>query len=169
MLNAVTCQLSDGILLSEALHQSLSDEWRYKGCVMSMTGWEYIGAQSTTLSGRTCLPWVGTDMEESGAFPDRLVPSARCRNPDLHPHGPWCYVDTGVREQCNIRVCSKTLNHLFLGHINIPYVWSLKALNHLLGLQSIVCWGSLMSGHLFRACFRLHQGYIFCISFMPQG
>ena len=75
-----------------------------------MTGWEYIGELNVALSGEECYPWVGSDMQETGTFPDNYVTHAsnRCRNPDLDPSGPWCYVGDNIREYCKIDLCGKT-------------------------------------------------------------
>ena len=86
----------------------------YRYCLWSMTGWEYIGALNVSMSEKGCLPWVGSDMEETGAFPDQRVTYAtnRCRNPDLDPNGPWCYVGNNTREYCKIDLCGK--NQLYV-------------------------------------------------------
>ena len=86
----------------------------YMGCLHSMTGWEYIGTRSVSMSGKECLPWVGSDMEETGAFPDHHMSyaSSKCRNPDLDPNGPWCYVGNNTREYCKINLCGKNQLHV---------------------------------------------------------
>ncbi|CAG0906522.1 unnamed protein product, partial [Darwinula stevensoni] len=64
---------------------------------LSSKGREYVGKRSESISGLPCAPWL-SHIESSEhllpGFSDDVDASHRfCRNPNGHPHGPWCYVD----------------------------------------------------------------------------
>lgn len=86
-------------------------------CKLSHMGLEYMGDISKTESGIRCQSWSmqnpihSIDQSYTGdKFPERSVTKAKnyCRNPSLHPAGPWCYsIDRElINDTCGIPLCS---------------------------------------------------------------
>ncbi|XP_018333325.1 plasminogen-like isoform X6 [Agrilus planipennis] len=86
-------------------------------CILSHLGLEYRGEIQKTESGVPCQAW---DSEKpvhkvnisfiDEKFSDFSKKNAMnyCRNPSLHPDGPWCYSmeKNNINETCMIPLCS---------------------------------------------------------------
>ena len=75
-------------------------------CLLDERGYNYIGKQNVTKSGRICQMWSSqTPHEHTHGF---NYERNYCRNPDREPK-PWCYTtDPDVREElCDIPLCGK--------------------------------------------------------------
>jgi len=81
-------------------------------------GVEYMGTQSTTVNGYTCLAWASDTPHDpvpyepariDSNFPDgsREAASNYCRNPDSDAVGLWCYTTDLDRQwdYCDIPLC----------------------------------------------------------------
>lgn len=79
---------------------------------MTRSGTEYAGTVNTTISGKSCVPWVDTAFKDSTAFPEDNAKDALnyCRNPNpnVFVDGVWCFSDTdGPWEFCSVPFCGK--------------------------------------------------------------
>ena len=90
-----------------------------KVCRLTQEGREYRGNTSVTIDGFTCQAWTSQtpllhEMTDPDLFPDQTLEEAQnfCRNPDGHPHGPWCYkmehtasTTITAKTTCNVPYC----------------------------------------------------------------
>ncbi|KAL0104423.1 hypothetical protein PUN28_017273 [Cardiocondyla obscurior] len=82
------------------------------GCVYGK-GNQYTGQANVTVSGNACLPWGNERIARqlrvtvpSREIRDKLEMHNYCRNPNpVKESRPWCYIETGRREYCDIPAC----------------------------------------------------------------
>jgi len=88
-------------------------DWGYcdaKKCDESYSGngYDYRGCKSTTVSGKTCIPWVGNPyLADATRVSDDAGTTGHhnfCRNPSNDAGGLWCYVTghTYVWDWCDM-------------------------------------------------------------------
>ncbi|KAI4469183.1 plasminogen-related [Holotrichia oblita] len=101
----------------------------YTECRVSGPGMEYGGSVKRTTTGKNCLKWnkkrpkvrigdevISLNQYHNSRFPDESASYARksCRNPDGDLGGPWCFVETSIKNEvtkqyCDVPFCQSEL------------------------------------------------------------
>jgi len=72
---------------------------------------DYYGTHSTTVSGKTCIPWKDATRKKYRPSVYPKLQENYCRNPSGNLRGPWCYVGNSKGadefEFCDIPNCPK--------------------------------------------------------------
>ncbi|CAH1794672.1 unnamed protein product [Owenia fusiformis] len=70
-------------------------------------GLGYSGTQTTSASGKPCLPWSDNRIVNPERFPNKGLDGHNfCRNPD-DDISPWCWISSSAYEYCNISKCDE--------------------------------------------------------------
>ncbi|KAL8601071.1 hypothetical protein ACOMHN_040772 [Nucella lapillus] len=96
---------------------------RYQFCTKQKDGVDYMGLQSYTSQGKTCLNWNSIDQPfvRPLDFPDVSTDHNFCRNPGQSQSKPWCFVGSKVTKDKHIEgVLNFRNNKLYYDHCTVP-------------------------------------------------